>query len=144
MELLMSGGTSFIAGRDASSSSSLVQMKRPWDAVAWWEIRRIPFNLFMLAVGISSGSIFVFAGSHVFKPDADFGHPFLSVIFYGVAANLCYTLGWITELLWTWGDTAQTEKIRHKVFRVGLIFSAGLTLLPAIIALSIWATHGFR
>jgi hypothetical protein len=139
----VSGEIGFFAGHSVSGSSSLVRMKRPWDAVAWWEIRRIPFNIFMLAVGVSSGGIFVFAGSHVFKPDADFGSPFLSVIFFGLAANFCYTLGWITELLWTWGDTAQTEKIRPKVFRVGLIFSAGLTLLPAIVVLLIWATHGF-
>lgn len=119
-------------------------MKRPWEAVAWWEIRRIPFNLLILVVGLASGFIVALVGSRVFKRDADFGSPFVAVILYAVMANLCYTLGWVTELLWAWGNTAQTEAIRPKVFRVGLIFSASLTLLPAIVLSLTWAAHGFR
>jgi hypothetical protein len=80
----------------------------------------------------------------VFKADEDIGKPFLTVIFYALTANLCYTLGWISELLWGWGDTAKTEKMRPKVFRFGLIFSASLTLSPAIVLSLIWAAHSFR
>ena len=78
------------------------------------------------------------------KGDVDFGSPFLTMIFYALAANICYTLGWITELLWAWGDTAQTEKMRPKVFRFGLIFSASVTLLPAIVLSLTWAVQSFR
>ena len=119
-------------------------MKQPWDAVAWWEIRRIPFNLLILALGLLSGFIVVLIGSHAFKPDLDFGSPFVVVAMYAVAANVCYTLGWITELLWAWGNTAKTSAIRPKVFRVGLVFSASLTLLPALVISLIWAARGFR
>jgi hypothetical protein len=119
-------------------------MKQPWDAVTWWEIRRIPFNLLILAAGVVSGFIVVLVGSHVFKPDQDFGSPLLAVAVYAVAANLCYTLGWVTELLWAWGNTAKTSAIRQKVFRVGLIFSVSLTLLPALVLSLIWAVRGFR
>jgi len=118
-------------------------MKRPWDAVVWWEIRRVPFNLVILAAGIVSALVIAFVGSRVFGADQDIGSPFMEAAFYAIAANLCYTLGWITELLWAWGDTAQTETIRPKVFRVGLIFSAGLTVLPAIVISLIWAAHRF-
>jgi len=119
-------------------------MKQPWDAVTWWEIRRIPFNLLILAVGLVSGFIVALIGSHVFKLDQDLGSPFIAVAIYAVAANLCYTLGWITELLWTWGNTAQTSAIRPKVFRAGLVFSASLTLLPALVISLMWAARGFR
>jgi hypothetical protein len=119
-------------------------MKRPWDAIAWWEIRRIPFNLLILLAGLASGFIAVVAWSHVFAADEGFGSPFVTVVLYALAANLCYTFGWITELLWAWGDTAQTEKSRPKVFRLGLIFSAGLTLLPAIILSVTWALRSLR
>lgn len=98
----------------------------------------------MLVVGLVSGFIFALAGSHVFKADEDMGKPFLTVILYALAANLCYTLGWITELLWAWGETSRTENIRPKVFRLGLIVSAGVTLLPAIVLTLIWAAHSFR
>jgi hypothetical protein len=119
-------------------------MKRPWDAVAWWEIRRIPFNLLILALGLVSAFIVAVVGSQLFGSDADFGKPFIAVMLYGLAANLCYTLGWATELLWTWGNTAQTETIRPKVFRLGLIFSASLTLLPAIVLSLMWAVRSLR
>jgi len=115
-------------------------MKRPWDAIVWWEVRRVPFNLVILAAGIVSAFII---GSRVFAVDQDLGSPFMEAAFYAIAANLCYTLGWVTELLWAWGDTAQTETIRPKVFRVGLIFSASLTLLPAIVISLFWAAHRF-
>jgi hypothetical protein len=118
-------------------------MKRPWDAIAWWEIRRIPFNLFILLIGFVSAFITAFVGSRVFKPDQDIGSPFIEAALYLVAANFCYTFGWVTELLWDWGNTALTETIRSKVFRVGLIFSASLTLLPAIILSLIWAVRRF-
>jgi hypothetical protein len=119
-------------------------MKRPWDAIAWWETRRIPFNLLVLVVGLISGTIFVFVGSHVFGPDADLGNPFLAIIAFALAANLCYTLGWVTEILWAWGNTAQTEPMRPKVFRAGLVFSIGVTLLPAIVVSLVWAFRHVR
>ena len=44
-------------------------------------------------------------GADVIQPDgvASF------VIVYMLAVNVCYTLGWVTELLWSDGDTARTE-----------------------------------
>jgi hypothetical protein len=119
-------------------------MKRPWDAIVWWEIRRIPFNLLILIVGLVSGFTFALVGTHVLSPDQDFGKPFIGMVLYAVGANLCYTLGWITELLWAWGNTAQTEAIRPKVFRAGLIFSVTLTLLPAIVISLAWAVQRLR
>jgi hypothetical protein len=32
-------------------------MQRPWDAIVWWELRRIPFNIFVLVTGVLSGGI---------------------------------------------------------------------------------------
>ncbi|HKF50695.1 MAG TPA: hypothetical protein VKB26_00160 [Candidatus Acidoferrales bacterium] len=65
-------------------------------------------------------------------------------MFYLLVANLCYTLGWVTEIVWSWGRTTQTAEIRLKVFRLGLVFSAGLTLLPVIVIALVWVAHKFR
>lgn len=116
-------------------------MRRPWDAIVWWEIRRIPFNLVVLAIGVGSGWILFTVGNRLYGPDADLGNPFLGVILYAIGANLCYTLGWTTELLWSWGDTAQTEKVRPKIFRLGLIVSVATTLLPAAALPLFWLLH---
>jgi hypothetical protein len=122
-------------------------MKRPWDAIVWWEKRRILFNLLVLAAGIVSCLVVFAIGSRLVTPGEDVEEPLgiiLGVIIYGVAANACYTLGWITELLWSWGDTQSTEANRSKVFRVGIIFSVVLTLSPGVLIPAIWAIWGFK
>jgi hypothetical protein len=119
-------------------------MKWPWDVIVWWEIRRVPFNLFLLFLGLVSVAVVMFAGEHHFGPNADFGNPFFGVVLYALAANVCYTLGWVTELIWFRGDSVRSEKIRPKIFRAGVIFSGVLTLLPALVVPVLWAIEGTR
>ena len=122
-------------------------LRRPWDAIAWWEIRRIPFNLVLLFAGVLSIVVAEFVGGRLLPPGEDLEEPLgliAGVILYAIAANVCYSLGWITELIWTWGNTQRTETMRPKVFLAGLVFSTVLTLAPAAIALLIWAGSGFH
>ena len=122
-------------------------MKRPWDAIVWWEKRRIAFNLILFALGMVSVLVVELIGSHFVKPGEDVEEPLVllfGVIGYGIAANICYSLGWITELLWSGGDTVRTEAHRSKVFRLGMIVSAVLTLLPAVLIPPAWAILGFQ
>ena len=122
-------------------------MKRPWDAIAWWEKRRLPFNLVVLAAGLVSGLVIELVGGRLVKPGEDVEEPLgmiLGIVAYAVAANLCYSLGWITELLWSGGDTSRTEPLRPKIFRLGLIASIALTLLPGILIPLAWAIWGFK
>jgi hypothetical protein len=122
-------------------------MKRPWDAIAWWEKRRILFNLAVLAAGVVSVLVIELIGSHLARLGEDVEEPIgilVGVIGYAVAANVCYSLGWITELLWSWGDTTRTEAFRPKIFRMGLGFSVVLTLLPGVLVPLAWAIWGFK
>ena len=64
------------------------RMKQAWDAIVWWEIRRIPFNLLILAVGLVSMFWFAAVGSHVLQ-NQDIGSPFITVAFYALAVNFC-------------------------------------------------------
>jgi hypothetical protein len=105
----------------------------PWDAIVWWEVRRVPFNLALLASGLIT--VAVALGTGFFLPAL-----ILGVAAYAAAANLLYTLGWISELLWSGGDTARTAPFRRRVFRLGLIGSVILTLLPAVLIALVWAT----
>jgi hypothetical protein len=120
-------------------------MKRPWDAIAWWELRRIPYNLVIGALGLATILVvdwfdrrFVWAGADPLNPLGFI----LGIAAYGIAANIFYTLGWITELLWSGGDTSRTELMRRRVFWVGVLFSSGLTLLPAILIPAAWIVFG--
>lgn len=122
-------------------------MKVPWDAVRWWEIRRIPFNLALFVTGATTIFVFEAIGGRHVQPGEDVIEPVLllmGVIAYGVAANACYTLGWVTEMLWSQGDTSQTQALRSKIYRQGLIFSVLLTLFPAVIVFLVWAFSGFK
>jgi hypothetical protein len=122
-------------------------MNRPWDAVAWWELRRIPFNLVVFLIGVVTILIVEIVGDHFVKPGEDAIEPALLLIgvpIYAIAANLFYTLGWISELLWSGGNTERTAPFRRRVFRLGLSFSVFLTLLPAIVLPILWFIFGGR
>jgi len=116
-------------------------LKRPFDAVIWWEKRRALFNLALLPAGLAAVIVIELVGDHIFPSGEDAIEPMGLVFFglvYAVAANLAYTVGWISELLWSGGDTAITEQRRSRVFRVGLIFSIVLTLLPGAVVPGLW------
>ncbi len=116
-------------------------MKPPWDAILWWEVRRVPYNLAvgflgLISLGVSSWvrSFFVDPGEEIFHP----GLGLLGIVVYGVLANIFYTLGWATELLWSQNDTKATETVRPKVFRLFFIVSSLLTLSPAVLVPLVW------
>lgn len=122
-------------------------MKLSWEAIKWWELRRLVYNAILFGVGIFSIVIVEVVGSRMVKLGQDVIEPMLlipGVFVYGLAANAFYTLGWISEHLWTGGDTSITQKHRSKVFWIGTIFSAVLTLVPAFIVTLIWAVSGFK
>ncbi len=122
-------------------------MTRPWDAIAWWEFRRIAFNLVLAAAGAASTLAVIGVGDAFAKPGEDFIEPpalFVLILGYAVAANALYTVGWISELLWSGGDTARTEPFRRRVFRVGMIFSVVLTLLPGVLMVLLWLVFQLR
>jgi len=122
-------------------------MKRPWDAVIWWELRRIPYNVLLLVVGVLSLLSILVMGKYFVQPGEDVIKPLemvTGVVVYGVLANIAYTLGWVTELLWSWGDTERTEPRRPLIFWIGVTFSVAVTLLPAFLIPLLWVVFGFR
>lgn len=122
-------------------------MDRPGDAIVWWERRRIAFNVVLLFVGAFTlfviqiiAAILVRFGADIVKPA---GIPSF-ILEYLLAANVCYTLGWVSELLWSDGDTSRTELMRPAVYRWGLVFSVTVTLLPAVFVPVVWLLQGVR
>jgi hypothetical protein len=122
-------------------------MQRPYDAVIWWEIRRIPFNAILLVTGICSFAVIEFIGASLVKPGEDVVEPLVAIfggIFYVIMANLCYTLGWATELLWSGGDTRVTEAARPIIYRRGLLLSIAITAAPGVLVPLAWAIFRFQ
>jgi hypothetical protein len=86
------------------------------------------------------GSYFSTSGEDVFQPLG----LIVGAVVYGLAANVFYTLGWVSELLWSGGDTSRTQAFRKRVFLIGLTVSGVLTLLPAVLIPALWWVLGFR
>ena len=120
-------------------------MKRPHDAIVWWELRRVLFNLALLIAGLMSVVSVVFIGSQFLPVGEDVVEP-LAMLFggiaYGILANIFYTLSWVTEIAWSGGNTSRTEALRPKIFRWGMIFSVILTLAPGVLIPLIVAIQG--
>ena len=110
------------------------------EAIGWWEARRIPFNLIVGSTGIISciavsivglGSYFLF--------DSDFGLPgspglaLFGILIYGILANLCFTGGWLAELIVRKIWPNEADRFSTLSLSLGLIFSILLTLAPGIV-----------
>ncbi|MHB8638809.1 MAG: hypothetical protein ACYDBL_03300 [Candidatus Acidiferrales bacterium] len=117
-----------------------VPITSAWKTIGWWEARRIPFNLIVGSAGILSCAVVGIVGlGSYFLFDSDFGvpgSPFLSlmaVMIYAVMANVCFTFGWIAELVVRKAWPAEADRFATLTFSLGLVFSALLTLTPAAI-----------
>ncbi|OGW45503.1 MAG: hypothetical protein A2X57_05445 [Nitrospirae bacterium GWD2_57_8] len=113
-----------------------------WRVIAWWEVRRIPYNLIVGAAGVAT-SILAFLSAvlaeHVTGIPAGLPDPpifaLFGILIYAVLANACYTGGWIAEILVAkvWGESGRSFGVIS--FALGLFFSVLFTLfIGALIA----------
>lgn len=125
-------------------SSRLGRRENPassaWQAIGWWEARRIPFNIIVGAAGAVSGIALLamgLVGELLFN--VPFGLPdppifaVVAVVFYAAAANVCFTGGWVAELIVrrTWPN--ESDGFATLSFTLGLGFAVVVTLLPPVI-----------
>ena len=98
-------------------ASTLCQRDLPvstaWQAIGWWEARRVAFNLVIGGAGILSGLVAV-----------------LAVVIYAIFANICYTGGWIVELVIRQAWPEQADRFATLTLALGIIFAIALTLSP--------------
>ena len=105
-------------------------LRSPLRVVHWWESRRLPYNI---AVGVTGIATLAYAESLSFLVRGEWiPAPWLGVIAYGLAANVCYTGGWIVENLVQRWLKRPVYGFGPALFRHGLVFSLGLTALPAV------------
>lgn len=102
--------------------------------IFWWEKRRIVYNLMVGGAGIITMLAMIAVNR------TSYGNATLEIIAwsiaYGIAANICYTGGWISELI---SRRIWAEKARYFgtiALALGTAFSILLTLSPlALIAM---------
>jgi len=106
--------------------------RSPEVILGWWESRRPTYNLIVGGAGLLTlGTIEVLS---LLPPHLPMRVPWQLVVIYGVLANVCYSFGFLFESLLArlWGD--EVAPIGPTLFRHGLVFSVGLTLLPIGVA----------
>lgn len=110
-----------------------------WAVVKWWELRRAPYNFIVGLAGITAGSVSLALalaadrrGIEVPWPDPPL-FVLAFVVLYGIAANICFTGGWISEVLARriWGTRA--DAYGEISFFFGTAFSVILTLFPGVV-----------
>jgi hypothetical protein len=108
------------------------------EIIGWWEIRRIPYNLLILPIGLVSLIVFfvaILSTGHL-KPGEDAVEP-LAVLAAPFAMNFFYTAGWLAEvslkLLWRMTSPA----IAPALLKLGLMGSFVVVLLPSVY----WVTY---
>lgn len=101
--------------------------------IAWWERRRPAYNAFVGAAGLVSLGTVGLVGA-LLGDGGSFGGLLVGAVVFGVMANVCYFLGPAAEILLQklWGH--RVLPAGPALYRMGLTFSVGLALLPALLA----------
>ncbi len=114
--------------------------RTPASLLAWWESRRLTYNLFVGGAGLVTLAA---VGLFEFLPPArhGMGRFWIGVLVYGALANVGYSLGWLAEMAMraVWGDEAPYAG--PALWRQGLAFSIGLTLLPIPLSIISWVVR---
>jgi hypothetical protein len=98
-----------------------------WTVLRWWERRRPFYN-----VVVGTAGLLTVAMAHLgalLAPGPQ-GPPLPFIVVYAVAANLFYSLGTPLDLVLRRRLKEQAGPVAQAMFRYGLAFSLGLTLLP--------------
>jgi len=117
--------------------------RRVGGIVRWWESRRLHYNAIVGTSGLVSLGVVKILSS--LPPDPHSLPVFWApVLAFGLLANACYFLGPAVEIgveKMTGGKILPTGPV---LYRMGLTFSVGLTLLPTLLFGMDWAFRIFR
>jgi hypothetical protein len=109
----------------------------------WWEERRLFYNIVVGCVGGVTSVLMILCGfisepivgEAIGIPDPPILVP-LGIVAYGIAANICYTEGWVVESRLAKRGALSSADFGVRAFKYGVIFSVGLTFFPAVLS---WA-----
>jgi hypothetical protein len=106
-------------------------LRSPLRVVRWWESRRLAYNLIVGATGV--GTLVYANALSLLVRGQWFPVPWQVVVAYGLAANVCYTAGWVAENLTERWLGRPVYGMGPALFRHALVFSIGLTLFPSVL-----------
>lgn len=120
--------------------------------IRWWEKRRPFYNVAVGCTGLMTCFLLIICavisdsvvGEAIGMPDGPLLGVF-AIVFYAILANICYTGGWVTELLVrATGRADDAAKVGMTAFRLGVTLSIVLTLSPAVLCWFAFAVALFK
>ena len=116
-----------------------------WQTIQWWELRRIAYNIIIGGVGVFTVLLFLlsaYIGETYYNVPIGLPDPpifmILGIIIFGTMANVCYTFGWIGELIIKSIQPKWSNLYASKILFWGVLFSIFVTLSPLIILVIGW------
>jgi len=106
-----------------------------FSVIAWWEARRTVFNVVVGLVGLLSLNMMI-----GYYPRSTLWE---GAFWYGIAANFCYTFGWMAELIARRMFGEKAEHLGAILFTLGTLFSVAVTLAPAVLLFISYTFHPF-
>lgn len=102
--------------------------------VAWWELRRIPFNLILGGIGILALLLFTTSieSAGVLQPGEDAVEP-IAILVVPLLANAAYTGGWLLDAPLRCLRPTLSPRFTPRLFRLGLLFSLFVVTFPALL-----------
>ena len=110
--------------------------------MGWWEARRPLYKLIVGGVGLASVAVVAFA--RLLDARLPLRVRAVDVLVYGVLANVCFCLGPAVELWLRRTLRSDRPVVGPVLFRYGLVFSVGLTLLPMPLTLLVMLVRLLR
>lgn len=112
---------------DTVLDSDLVLQKKEviFNALQWWEARRLGYNIVLIACEIFL-ILYFWKGTLLYGIE----NAFLGSVLYTIAANVFFSVGWGIEILalYYFGENRFLRKFRIPFFILGVLFSILLTL----------------
>jgi len=103
--------------------------RSPLRIIRWWESRRLTYNAVVGATGVAT--LLYVNALELILDQGVLPVPWYAVAAYALAANVCYTLGPAVEIVLERWLKRPLYGVGPALFRHGLVFSVGLTMLPA-------------
>jgi hypothetical protein len=104
-------------------------VRSPLRIIRWWESRRLTYNAVVGATGVAT--LLYVNALELILDQGVLSVPWYAVAAYALAANVCYTFGPAVEIVLERWLKRPLYGVGPALFRHGLVFSVGLTLLPA-------------
>jgi len=115
-----------------------LEKSHPAHVVAWWELRRLPYNIIIAVTSLLTLSVFYAVALGCERSGGiPLGMPrppllvLIAVVAYWIVVNAFYTCGWILELLVARMWRVSTPVFGPIAFTLGTAASVVITLVPA-------------